>query len=85
MCSIRRGHAKQQEDSQPRLSAVCPFGGKTTLAVAGQRIASAVEVSCRSTPVPANRISGRPQVLVLASTKFFENLKRGPPSVFSQS
>ncbi len=85
MCSVRRGHAKQEDDGETKLSALCPFAGKTTLAVTAQRMGIAVGASCASTPIRASRVHARSQVLVLASTGYFENSKRGPPSVFLQS
>lgn len=84
MCSVQRGRTKQQEDGKAKLSALCPFAGKATLAVAGQRTGIAAGTNSASTPVPANRVNPRPQVLVLASTGYYENSKRGPPSVSPQ-
>jgi hypothetical protein len=79
-CAMRRGQAKQ-EDGMLRLTAACPFTGKTTLAVAGQRMGIAVGLSSTSAPVPASRVKARPRALVLASNCYFENSQRGPPSV----
>ena len=85
MCSVRRGNAEQQQDGKIKLSALCPFAGKTTLAVTAQRMGIAVGASCTSTPIRASRVHARSQVLVLASTGYLENSKRGPPSVFLHS
>lgn len=84
MCSIRRSRAKR-EDGKPRLSAVCPFAGKTTLAVTGQRTGIAVDDSSTSALVPTQRTIRQPSVLVPALARHFENPKRGPPFVLSNS
>jgi len=75
------GTDKARDEGKPRLIAICPFAGKTTLAVAGQRIQIAVGTRSTPAPVPARRVTAQSEVLVFVSTVHFENWKRGPPSI----
>jgi len=80
MCSIRRGRS-QREDGKAKLIAFCPFAGRATPAVPGQRVGNVVAASSVSAPIAANSVDAKPQVFALASTSFLANSKRGPPSV----
>jgi len=80
MCSMRRGQGKH-EDGKANLLAYCPFAGKGTPAVPGQRVGNLVAASVVSTPVAASSFDAKPPVFALSSTSFLANSKRGPPSV----
>ena len=80
MCAMRHVHAKQ-EDGKGKLFAYCPFDGKGTPAVAGQRVGHVVAASFVSAFIATSSVAAKPQVLTLASTAFLPNSKRGPPSV----
>jgi hypothetical protein len=84
MCAMRHGHAKP-EDGKAKLIAVCPFAGKGTPAVPGQRAGNVVAASSVSAPIVAGSVAAKPQRFALASTSFLANAKRGPPSVFLPS
>ena len=78
MCSVRRAH---QKDGKPALYAVCPFVGKATTAIPGQRVRFSPITARSVAPTPKGETIGPSQILVPASPRHFQNLKRGPPLV----
>jgi len=84
MCAMRQGHAKQ-EDGNAKLFAYCPFAGKGTPAVPGQRLGNIVEPSSVFAPLAASNLDGKAPAFVFAPASFLPNSKRGPPSVSPRS
>jgi len=84
MCAMRHGRA-EKEDGKAKLFAYCPFVGKGTPAVPGQRVGTVVAANVVSAPVASCSAAAKAQVLVLASIFFLSNSKRGPPSISFQS
>ena len=80
MCSVRRGQT-HQNDGKPALYAFCPFIGKGIPAIPGQRVGFSLTTASSAAPIPKGETIAESQVLVPASPRHFENLKRGPPSV----
>ena len=78
MCSVRRAHRK---DGKPALYAVCQFVGKATTAIPGQRVRLSPITARSVAPTPKGETIGPSQILVPASPRHFQNLKRGPPLV----
>lgn len=80
MCSVRRGHA-EPKDGKPRLSTICPFAAKGTIAVLGQGIGIVADTTPSSVVVPGRKATGSSRSVLPAIGSRFENPKRGPPSV----
>jgi hypothetical protein len=79
MCAMRHGRAKQ-EDGNAKLLAYCPFAGKATPAVPGQRVGNGVEANSVVAPLAASNLDAKAPAFGFASTSFLPNSKRGPPS-----
>jgi len=79
MCAMRHGRAKQEEGNT-KLFAYCPFAGKGTPAVPGQRVGNVVEANSAVAPLAASSLGAKAPAFVFASTPFLPNSKRGPPS-----
>jgi len=80
MCAMRHGRAKQ-EDGNAKLFAYCPFAGKGTPAVPGQRVGNPVAANSVVAPLAASNLDAKAPAFVFASTSFLPNSKRGPPSI----
>ena len=80
MCAMRHGRAKQ-EDGNAKLFAYCPFAGKGTPAVPGQRFGNVVEANSVVAPLAASNLDAKSPAFVFASTSFLPNSKRGPPFI----
>ena len=84
LCSVRRTQGKQ-EDAKAKLFAYCPFAGKGTLAVPGQRVGNVVEANSVFAPLAASDLVAKALASTFASTFFLPNSKRGPPSTSFRS
>jgi hypothetical protein len=65
MCAMRHGRTKQ-EDGNAKLFAYCPFAGKATPAVPGQRVGNVVEANSVVAPLAASNLDAKAPAFVFA-------------------
>src|SRR5579871_769200 len=82
MCSVRHKATADQEGA-PRLMAMCPFSGKIAPAIAAPHSGLTVASMGGFSPLAATRANTKPRLLILASGRFINHSKRGPPALAS--